>query len=82
AIKDSSDSLQVSFVGYKAIIVESKPGVIIPLTPNSSQLQSIIVTANREAGLRTQSPIAISKLSATLIDETKASMAFELVNKT
>lgn len=81
-IKDSSDSLQVSFVGYRSIIVESKPGVIIPLTPNSSPLQSIIVTANREAGLRTQSPIAISKLSATLIDETKASMPFELVNKT
>lgn len=81
-IKGSSDSLQVSFVGYRSIIVESKPGVIIPLTPNSSPLQSIIVTANREAGLRTQSPIAISKLSATLIDETKASMPFELVNKT
>jgi outer membrane receptor protein involved in Fe transport len=45
-------------------------------------LQSVVVTANREAGLRTQTPIAISKLSPKLIEETKPISVYEIINKT
>jgi len=77
-----NDSLKISFIGYQTLTVANKTNLIISLVPNSQQLQSVIVTANREASLRTQSPVAISRLSPKLIDETKASMAFELINKT
>ena len=81
-LENTKDSLKISFIGYQTLIVENKPNLIVALKHNNQQLQGVVVTANREAGLRTQSPIAISKLSPKLIDETKANMVFELVNKT
>jgi len=80
--KGAADSITISFLGYQSITVSSKPNLVISLNPNVQQLQSVIVTANREAGLRSQSAMAIAKLSPKLIDESKASMAFELINKT
>jgi iron complex outermembrane recepter protein len=80
--KGVADSITISLLGYQSITVSSKPNLVISLNPNVQQLQSVIVTANREAGLRSQSAMAIAKLSSKLIDESKASMAFELINKT
>ncbi len=40
-----------------------------------------MVTANREATLRTESPVAISKLSSTTISDTKPVLVTELMNK-
>ncbi|TAG29697.1 MAG: TonB-dependent receptor [Sphingobacteriia bacterium] len=79
---NTADSLKISYIGYQTLVVVSKAELVISLSPNTQQLQSVIITANRVAGLRTQSPIAISKLSAKLIDESKANMVFELINKT
>jgi iron complex outermembrane recepter protein len=80
--KNTTDSLKISLIGYQTLIVAIKEKLVIFLNHNTQQLQSVFVTANREAGLRTQSPISIHKISAKLIDETKASMVFELINKT
>lgn len=49
--------------------------------PKTHSLDSIVVTANRNATLRREVPVAISKLSSKLIKETKATSAFEIVNK-
>lgn len=82
AINSANDSLKISYIGYTTIIVAGTSDLVISLVPNAQQLQGVVVTANREAGLRTQSPIAISKLSPKLIDESKANQVFELINKT
>ncbi|MGL4632497.1 MAG: TonB-dependent receptor [Leadbetterella sp.] len=82
ATSTNNDSLKISFVGYTTRIVLGSPNLVIALSPNLEELQSIIVTANRESGLRTQSPVAISKLSSRLIDESKANQVFEVINKT
>ncbi len=79
---NADDSLIIKFIGYKTIKIAASEKIVLELFPDSQQLQSIVVTANREAGLRSQSPIAISKLSAKLIDETKATQVFEIINKT
>ena len=81
-LKNTTDSLKISFIGYQTLVVASKPNLVISLNNNAQQLQSVVITTNREVGLRTQSPIAISKLSPKLINESKASMVFELINKT
>ena len=78
----SKDSINISFIGYQSIIVANNSKMNISLSPSNLELQSVVVTANRAAALRTESPIAISKLSPKLIDESKASMVFELINKT
>ena len=71
ATNSQSDSLKISFIGYTPLVKIASENMVIALTPNAQELQSVIVTANREASLRTQSPMAISKLSPKLIDESK-----------
>ena len=44
-------------------------------------LQEVVVTANRDAALRTQAPIAINRISPQTLDETKATSVYEVINK-
>ena len=54
-------------------------------TPKDStkveNLDEVFVTANRTATLRKETPVAISKLTSKVIDETKATSLYELANK-
>lgn len=47
----------------------------------STELENVFITANRSATLRKETPVAISKLSAKTINETKATALYEIVNK-
>ncbi|RAJ97656.1 outer membrane receptor for ferric coprogen and ferric-rhodotorulic acid [Larkinella arboricola] len=73
----------ISAVGYQPQTVKlaEKP-LSIALEPTVENLQTIVVTASREARKRTEAPVAISRLSPTLIDETKPTLLAELINKT
>ncbi len=44
-------------------------------------MQAVVVTANREASLRLETPVAISRLSAKHLDETKPTQLVEALNK-
>ncbi len=84
---DQPDSLIFSLIGYgtKMIEISSIPDlqrIKIGMEPSVENLQPIVVTGNREATLRTLTPIAISKISSTLLDETKPLSIYEAVNKT
>ncbi len=48
----------------------------------SNQLEDVIVTANRIATKRSEIPVAVSKLSAKTISETKPTSIYEVINKT
>lgn len=77
-----TDSLEVSYIGYdKKLVTAVTSSITVALTPSVSNLQQIMVTANREASLRTESPVAISKLSAVIINDTKPVLITELINK-
>lgn len=76
------DTLEVSYIGYeKQIITQPSSQISISLSPSASNLQQVIVTANREAALRTEAPVAISKLSPGIINDTKPVLISELINK-
>ncbi|MBC8152384.1 MAG: carboxypeptidase-like regulatory domain-containing protein, partial [Bacteroidetes bacterium] len=77
-------TLVVSSVGYQRITVDvPASGVVnVALEPATEDLQTVIVTANREAQLRTEAPVAISKISSALINDTKATSLTELISKT
>lgn len=51
-------------------------------TTKIQELENIFVTANRTATLRKETPVAISKLTAKTINETKATAVYEIINKT
>ncbi|NEU66861.1 TonB-dependent receptor [Spirosoma agri] len=76
--------LVVSAVGYRRqeVAVTAGQSVRIALEPAVEDLQTVVVTGNREAALRTETPMAISKLSPKLIDETKPTSIYEVINKT
>lgn len=84
ALAGNSTKVVVSAVGYRKQEVSLLPDqpVRIALEPAVEDLQTVVVTANREAALRTETPIAISKLSARLINETKPTSIYEVINKT
>lgn len=47
----------------------------------STILEDVFITANRTKTLRRETPVAISKITAKTIDETKASSLYEIANK-
>ena len=51
-------------------------------TTKTNSLKEVFVTANRTATKRIETPVAISKLNAKTIDETKSTAMYEIVNKT
>jgi iron complex outermembrane recepter protein len=51
-------------------------------TTKTNSLTEVFVTANRTATKRIETPVAISKLNAKTIDETKSTAMYEIVNKT
>jgi len=86
AFRLSSDAktVVISSVGYRRVTVDvPESGVInVALEPATEDLQTVIVTANREAQLRTEAPVAISKISSALINDTKPTSLNELISKT
>jgi iron complex outermembrane recepter protein len=80
-LKTDDTKVLISFIGFETLEIEVTEKMAISLTPSVQNLQNVIVTANREASLRTTAPIAISKVSAQLIDEAKPTSAYEVVNK-
>ncbi|MGA0557357.1 TonB-dependent receptor [Larkinella sp. VNQ87] len=83
SLASTTGPLLISAVGYKPQTVKPTDQPLrVALEPVVESLQTIVVTANREAQKRTEAPVAISRLSATLIDETKPTLLAELINKT
>ncbi|MVM30817.1 TonB-dependent receptor [Spirosoma sp. HMF4905] len=84
SLATSPTKVIVSAVGYRRQEITVTPGqpLQIALEPAAEDLQTVVVTGNREAALRTETPIAISKLSAKLINETKPTSIYEVINKT
>ena len=79
---ESNDTLEVSYIGYDTeLITKLSSPISIALSPSAGTLQAIVVTANREAALRTEAPIAIHKVSPATISDTKPVLLTELINK-
>lgn len=55
---------------------------IIFLDEKSINIEQVVITSNREFTKRSDVPLAISKISAKTIEETKANQVVEIVNKT
>ena len=74
--------LRISSVGYQTRSVEIKSSMLaISLQPATSQLNQLVVSANRTAEKRSEAPIAIAIVSSQTIQDTKAQRLDQLVNK-
>ena len=70
----------VTALGFKAAktIGETSP---IFLEESTQTLESVVVTASRQAATRAETPVAIHKIGSALIQDTKALQLTEIINK-
>lgn len=74
--------LVVSAMGHtpKTLIV-SQATLLVALAPSDNRLQEVVVSGNRTAQKRSESPIAIATISKQTIEDTKAQRLDALLNK-
>lgn len=84
SLKTDATEIVISMIGYqpKTVSASSAALLTIPLETAIEDLQTVVVTGNREASLRTETPIAISKITPKQIDEAKPAAIYEVINKT
>ena len=74
--------IRFSMTGYTSKIVNISASTLnISLQPATLDLQPVIVSASREKQARQDAPIAISKITSTQIQDTKATALYQLLNK-
>lgn len=76
-------TLHVSCIGYteQQFSVSGKADVVA-LNPSTSQLQEVVLSANRgEGAKRSEAPIAITTISSKTIQDTKPTTADQVLNK-
>lgn len=80
---ESFDSVEISYIGYLStnLKIENSQKMAVGLVPSSINIDEVVISGSREKQSRTDVPMAISKLSATTIDDAKATLLVELINK-
>lgn len=74
--------LRCTIVGYATLeLTPAAQPLHIALQPLTADLRQVIVSASREGQARRDAPIAISKISATQIHDTRATAIYQLLNK-
>ncbi|MET3981307.1 iron complex outermembrane receptor protein [Mucilaginibacter sp. UYP25] len=80
---DNIKNLRFKMVGFndKIYTLIGAATIEISLEPSTIDLQQVVVSASRERQARQDAPIAISKINATQIHDTKATALYQLLNK-
>ncbi len=77
------DSVEIRYVGYQTQKLKVPQGgyLTVELAVSTTTMQEVVVTASRDAQVRADVPMAISKLSTTTINDAKPNLIVELLNK-
>jgi iron complex outermembrane receptor protein len=80
---DSIKTIRLNMIGFadKIYTLNGTQSAEIALEPSTIDLQQVVVSASRERQARQDAPIAISKINATQIHDTKATALYQLLNK-
>lgn len=83
SLKTIDETITVSFTNYKktTIPVFAKTKVIVNLQQDPANLPQVVVSANRTAQKRSEAPIAISIITKQTLEDTKANMLDQVLNK-
>lgn len=82
--QNAINTIKITMVGYtpRTVAVVDGDDINAAMEPSVTDLQTVIVSANREGQARQDAPIAISKINSTQIKDTKATALYQLLNKT
>ena len=78
-LKEQGD-FAISALGFKAKKISGKEEIVF-LEEATYTLESVVVTASRQAATRAETPVAIHKIGSALIQDTKALQLTEIINK-
>jgi iron complex outermembrane receptor protein len=80
---DGLTAIRLTMMGFadKIYTLTGNLTIEIQLKPATIDLQQVVVSASRERQARQDAPIAISKINATQIHDTKATALYQLLNK-
>jgi iron complex outermembrane receptor protein len=80
---DSIKTIRLTMIGFadKIYTLSGVGSVELALEPSTIDLQQVVISASRERQARQDAPIAISKINATQIHDTKATALYQLLNK-
>jgi outer membrane receptor protein involved in Fe transport len=80
---DTIKTIRCSMIGFadKIYTLNGTGSAEIALEPSTIDLQQVVISASRERQARQDAPIAISKINATQIHDTKATALYQLLNK-
>jgi iron complex outermembrane recepter protein len=81
SFKSANDSVTITAVGYKKQRLAAKNNMAIALQSVNTELQQVVVSANRTAEKRSDAPVAISTINKQTIEDTKAQRLDMLLNK-
>ncbi len=81
-IVTTDNTLKISYMGYlsRSVVIKGA-SVAVSLQPSATELQRVVVSANRTAEKRSEAPIAIATISKQTINDTKAQRLDQLFNK-
>lgn len=78
----ATDEVTISFVGYATQkMAASELGKLLQLNSNIAELNDVVVSASRSQQSRYEVPAAISTITATTIDDARATSLDQLLNK-
>ncbi|WP_454801515.1 TonB-dependent receptor [Mucilaginibacter phyllosphaerae] len=82
-VADTLKTLRFTMIGFndKLYSITGAASIQVNLEPSTIDLQQVVVTASRERQARQDAPIAISKINAIQIHDTKATALYQLLNK-
>jgi iron complex outermembrane receptor protein len=82
-LTDTVKMLRFSMIGFndRVYTLSSSTSIEVALEPSTIDLQQVVISASRERQARQDAPIAISKINATQIHDTKATALYQLLNK-
>lgn len=76
------DTLLFSYIGYKTRRTAADASMrLYQLQPATNQLNQVVVSASREAQVRTEAPVAISAISRQVLLDTKPTSLEQVLNK-
>ena len=81
-VQDASAVLSFSSIGYLSQQIQAgNSHMIVLLQPSLLDLSQVVVSAGGGSQLRTDAPIAISKISPRMLEEAKAASLEQVINK-
>src|SRR5690606_17127525 len=80
-VKDSLTVLSFSAIGYLPQRLQVGEEMEVRLQPSLTDLAQVVVSAGSGSQLRTDAPIAITKISSKMLEEAKAASLEQIINK-